>query len=121
MQLEGLPIETPHILHQQHALQVVLQRPQLKISLTVVVRQNGDAVVQLSCVGVSSIVHQYHFGHVAINYPQVLAVHALGGLVAMLAEQPVVNVAVLGVEVVEDNVGIATVTGSEDDDFEVFA
>lgn len=39
----------------------------------------------------------------------------------MLAEQPVLNVFVLRIEVVQHNVGVAAVAGREDDDLEVFA
>jgi hypothetical protein len=42
-------------------------------------------------------------------------------LVAVLAEETVVDEAVLRVEVVEDHVGVATMAGRENDDLEVLA
>lgn len=68
MQLEGLSIERPHVLDQQHALQVVLQRLQLEVRTAVIVGKNGDAVVQLSRVGVGCVVDQHHAVHVAVDH-----------------------------------------------------
>ena len=57
MQLEGFSVERADILDQQHALQVVFQGSQLEVCLSVVVWQDGDAVVQLRGVGICCIVH----------------------------------------------------------------
>lgn len=39
----------------------------------------------------------------------------------MLAEQPMLDVLVVGVQIIQDHIGVARVTSSEDDDLEVFA
>ena len=38
----------------------------------------------------------------------------------MISEEAVMNVLVIGIQVVKDYVGVARVTGCENDDFEVF-
>lgn len=39
----------------------------------------------------------------------------------MLSEESMIDILVFGIEVIEDDVGVAWVTGCEDDHFEVFA
>jgi hypothetical protein len=107
MQFEGVAVDCADVLHCHHLHQVVLQGLQLEICLAVVVGQDWDAVVALGGVGVGRVVDQYHFVHGTVYYTQIFAVHAFGGLVAMLAEEAVVDVLVVGVDVVQHNVGVA--------------
>lgn len=121
MELEDLAVIIPHVLHQDHVHDVLLQGLQLEIGPAVVVGQNGDPVLGLGCVGVGCVVHQNHVAEVSVDHSQILGVHALRCLVAVLAEESVLDVLVVGIEVVEDHVGIAGVAGSEDNHLKVFA
>lgn len=56
----------------------------------------------------------------AIENPEIFAVHALGSLVAMVAEESVMDVFVGGIEVIQHYIGVAGMGGGKDDDLEMF-
>lgn len=87
MQLERPAVEVSHILSKHHPLQVLLQRHQLKVILTLVEGQNRNPVVNLVRIRVGCVVHQNHLTQRSIQDSQILDVHILGGLIAVLAIQ----------------------------------
>ena len=88
--------------------------------MPVVVWQNWDAATELVCIGVSCIIDQHHVLRVSVYYAKVFYVHALGGEIAVLAEESVVHPFVLWVEVVDYNVCVAGMACREEDYLEVF-
>ena len=121
MELEGLTVQLADIWQHHQIEKVMLQHFELKVRLAVVIGQDRDAVVWLGSVGVGCVVNESHLTQLPVQNPQIFTVHAFRGLVAMLPEQPMVDVKVIGVEVVQNHIRIARVTGCEDDDLEVFA
>ena len=90
---------------------------QLLVIPVVVVWDDRDAVLELVQVGIGSVIDQQHILHLPIlQHSQVLDIDALLGLPALASEESVADVLVLRVEVVEDHIGVAFVTGREDND-----
>lgn len=119
VKFERFAVDFPHVLGEQHALDVGLQRPQLVIVLALVVGDDGDGVVDLEGVGIGCVVDQQQLRQVPVYHSQILHVDAVVGDVAVLTVQSMVDELVVGVEVVQDDVGIARVACREDDHFEV--
>ncbi len=119
MQLEDRTVDCSHILGHDQSHQVLFQLLQLVVVGALIVRQAWDAIVQLVGVGVGCIVDQHHAAQLPVQYPQVLHVDVLGGLVAVLPVHAVVDVLVVGVQVVDHHISVARVAGSEDYDFEM--
>ena len=68
---------------------------------------------------ISCIVHNYNILQLPINDPKILDINALLSLNAAFPEQPVLNQVLLGIEMVEDYIGVTGVTGGEYDNFAV--
>ena len=72
-----------------------------------VVRQDWDTVVWLSCIGVGCIVHKDHLAEISIKDSQILAVHSFRSLIAVVSEETMMDIQVLRVKIVKNYVGIA--------------
>lgn len=97
LQLECFFVQGSHVFVEKHRLDVLLQHLQLEVLFSMVVWDYRDSVVQLVDVGVGRVVHQHHLRKVPVHYPQILHVHSLWGLHAVLPEQSVVHKLLLGV------------------------
>ena len=76
--------------------------------LVVVEGQTRHPVVDVKGKRVRGIVDKQHFVEIPIGeHPQILDIHPLFGLHAVLAEQPVLHYAALGVHVIQHHVRIA--------------
>lgn len=102
------------------ALQVILKSLELVVVLALIVWNYGDSVLDLESVGVGRVVHQHHLIGRPIDHPQILNIRALRGCKTVLPEQSVMNVFVLGVQVVQYHVGVARVTRCKHDHFKIF-
>ncbi len=80
---------------------------ELEIVLSFVKWKDGDCVVELESVGVGCVVNKDHLGHLTVYYSEVFHIHALGSYIAVLSEESMVNVLGLGIEMVQNDVGIA--------------
>ena len=120
-QPKGPLIDFPHILAHQQLHHIILQHLQLKINLPVIVRENRDPVLKLISIRIRSVVHENHVLQVAVYHPEIFDVHALGGEVAVLSEETMVDPLAIWVEVVYDHVAVACMAGGEEDYLEVFA
>lgn len=86
-----------------------------------VVRKDRYCIVQLVSVRIRCIVYQYHTAQVAIQHPKILDVEPLGTQEAMLAKKTMMNIFTVGVQMINHHVGIAGVTGCENNHFKVLA
>lgn len=92
-------------------LDILYQVNQFVVLFVVVERNNRYTVLQLEVVRVGSVVDQKNCLEVTVfQDTQVLYVDALLRLPAMVAEQPVRNVLLIRVEVVQHHISIALVT-----------
>lgn len=86
----------------------LLEAFELGVLFVEVIGDDGNAVRELEVIGVGCVVDQHQFGQVSIGkYSQVLDIHSLFGLVAMVTEYPLGNVLLMGIETVENNIGVA--------------
>lgn len=68
MQLEGIAVEGPHVLDHDHTHQETFQSLQFEVSLPVIVRQDWNSIVELSCIGVGCIVDKHHILEISVDY-----------------------------------------------------
>ena len=81
---------------------------------------NGDTIIKLVTKGVASIVDYNDILQASIGKDShVLNVEAFFGLNTVLSEKSVLNVFIFRVKIVKDNISIAAVRSSENDDFKV--
>ena len=121
MKLESFSVDSSYIFHQNDLLNICFQSLELEISLSVVIWQNRDAIIQLSRIWVGSVVNENHTVHISIDDSEIFAVHPFRSLIAMLAEQAVMNVAILWVKIIQNYISVAAMTCSKDDYLKVFA
>jgi hypothetical protein len=77
-------------------------------------RNYGDPIINLKTKGVSSIVYNYHILKESVREDsQVLNIHSLQGLDAVVPEELVVNVLVLRIQVIQDGLCVTAMGGSE--------
>lgn len=104
----------PHVLRLDRHLQEVQERAQLLISGVVVIGQHRNCVFGLQKVAVGRVVHQNNILRASIHHPQILQIVAfLQG--AMLPVQPMRDEFLLGVEMVQNHIGVGCTAGGEDD------
>ena len=70
-------------------------------------------------VGIGCVVNDDYLAHFPVEHPQVLDVHALT-LVAVLAEQAVMNELPLRIQIIQDHIRIGRMTRSKNYNFKVF-
>jgi hypothetical protein len=119
LEFEQLPVDLPHVLGREYLLQVGAQVLQLEVVLALRVRDDRDPVLRLEVVRVHRVVHQHQLAQLPVYYPQVLYVVPVRE-VATFPVQPVLDVFVLGVELVDDLVRVACEAGREHDHLEEF-
>jgi hypothetical protein len=56
VQFKSLAVDLSHVLYHHHSPEVVLEGLELIICSTVVIRQDGYAVVRLGSIGVGSVI-----------------------------------------------------------------
>ncbi len=120
-QSKSLTVDSPHITRRQVTVHKLLQGFQLIVLRSVVIRENGNTIVQLEGVRVSSIIHQYHIFHISPQNSQILNVHPLWGLITVLSVQSVFNEFVIRVQVIKHHIGVARVRCSEHNHLKVFS
>lgn len=113
MELERLPVDLAHVFGEQHAFNVALQSTQLVIVFALVIWDYRDSVVQLVGVRVSSVVNQENLGQISIHHPQIFDVDALRSEHTIFPEKSMMDVLVVGVQIVQNYVGIARVACCE--------
>jgi hypothetical protein len=82
----------------------------------VVVRDDGHCVFRLKQVAVGGVIDQHNVAEFAVDHTQVFEVETSLES-AVLAVEAMGDVLLLGVEVVQDDVGVRSCAGCEDDDF----
>lgn len=106
VELESFAVQGANVGGQQVLVDELFEGFEFEVLGAVVIRQNGDAVVELERVRVGCVVDQGHVFQVPAQHPQVFDIHAFGGLVAVFPVQSVFDVLVVGVEVVKHHVRV---------------
>ena len=120
LHLERLPVRRPKVVVVLDVRQVVDQVLELAVLLVLLERRDGNPVVQLRPERVHRVVHDDQVLQVPVpENPQVLYVHLVVRLDAAVSVESVLDVLLLGVDVVEDHVRVPLVGGGEADDLEV--
>lgn len=110
--LECLSVKHSHVFFLVEQLQEVHQTQELTVVFVVFEGSNRDAIGQLSPKRVHRIVHNDHVLHVPVfEHSQVLYVHVIRGLNAMVSIQSVLYQLLSRVNVVQDNICIPFMTG----------
>lgn len=111
-------IQLPHVDLHSHLLKVFLETQQLSV-LPTVVGKNWDPVEHLVEVTEGAVVDQDHFRKVSVYDSEVLSVYFVVQFDAMLSVESKREELVFGVDLIEDGIGVAALTGSESYDFKV--
>ena len=119
MKLECIYIYLPHIFHTCQFIQILFQGRQLKVTFARVVRQNWNAIIDLIGVGVGCIVNQHHLTQGTVYYAEVFDVGPICHQIARLPKYAMVDVLMLGVQVVQNGIGIARLAGGKHHDLEI--
>ena len=119
VELEGFSVLLADVLARGQTVQVKDQMKHLFVGLLVVEGDDWDSIIDLIGEGVDGVVHDYHVLHATIgNDAQILHVVAFGGLHAVLSVETVLEKFVLGVNVVENGVGVGLMRRREHDHLE---
>ena len=120
LHFEGLPVEFPHVFALLQEVEVAHQVQELSIFQVIFKWRNWDSVGELCAEGINCIINDDHVLHVTIiKHSQILDVHVICCLDAVISVDSMLYQLLLGVYVVEDNVGIPAVARSENDDLEM--
>ena len=119
VKFEGVAILLADVLARRQTVQVEYQVQHLFVALLVVERDDRNAVVDLVRERVHRVIYNHHVFHAAVgDDSQVLYVVALRGLHAVLSIHAVLEKLVLGIDVIENGVGVDLVRGCEYDHLE---
>lgn len=118
--LEVPAVEFPHVLAVLQLQKVPQQVLQLVVVLAFVVRDYGNAVLQLKEVGIGCIIDQHHIAEVPVgDDSQILNVGSRLCLPAVLSVETVTHILTAGIKVVHYDVGVAWVTRCKHDHLEL--
>lgn len=118
----------PHVLTVLELPQVAGDLLELQVCLVVVEGNDGHSVFGLEAVAIGGlnyhkiyIIDEQDIGEIPVEHSEILHVEALDGLVASFPEETMRDELPLRIQVVDDHIGVALVTGGEDNDLEVLA
>ena len=101
VKLKRFAILHPHVLARRQAVQVEDQVEHLLVALLVVERDNWNAIIDLVCERVDTIIHDHHVFHLSVcDDAQILDIVAFRGLHAVLSVQSVLEKFVFRVYVI---------------------
>lgn len=109
-----------HILALDQGVEIIFKHLNLVIGGSLEVRQNWNTILGLKSIGVGCVVNQNHILEVSVDDAQVLYILTFGRQIAVLSVKSVLDVLLLGVEIVDHHIGVALMAGCEYHKFELF-